>query len=227
MPSVVGICNAALSHIGDTAAVSSIDPPDGSVQAGYCAKFYPLALRAALEMATWGFATVRTPLAQAGTNPSSTWRFAYVYPNEVINPIAVMSPEALDDYSENLAQSNRWPQTEPYYSNPAANFYAPQPFETEQDGENNQIILTNVCGAVLRYTTVVTDPNKFSGLFVMALSYLLASMLAGPIIKGDAGTAKSAEMLKISEAFFAQAKSSDANQRKIDVRQSVPWMAHR
>ena len=63
MASVVAICNTALSHIGDSANVTSIDPPDGSAQAGYCATFYPIALSAILEMASWGFATARSTLA--------------------------------------------------------------------------------------------------------------------------------------------------------------------
>jgi hypothetical protein len=230
MPSVVTICNAALSHIGDSAAVSSVFPPDGSAQAEYCNKFYPLALKALLEMSNWGFATVRATLAEAATNPSSTWKYAYAYPNQVVKVIAVLWPDALDDYSENLGQVTPWvqfPNPEPNYSNPAANFYAPQPYVVEQDGEGNPIILTNVANAVARYTTMIEDPNKFSGLFVLALTYMLASLLAGPIIKGDAGSAKCAEMLKTCEAFLAQAKSSDADQRKTEVRQSVPWMARR
>ena len=32
MASDVDVCNLALSHIGDTANVASINPPDGSVQ---------------------------------------------------------------------------------------------------------------------------------------------------------------------------------------------------
>jgi hypothetical protein len=230
MPSVVTICNAALSHIGDSAAVSSVFPPDGSPQSGYCNKFYPLALSALLEMATWRFATVRATLAEAAANPSSAWQYAYAYPNQVIKIISILWPDAMDDYSENLGQVSPWvqfPNPEPNYSNPAANFYAPQPFEVEQDGEGNPIILTNVANAAVRYTTMIEDPNKFSPLFVLALSYMLASLLAGPIIKGDAGSEKGMEMLKACEAYLAQAKSSDADQRKIEVRQSVPWMAHR
>ena len=73
MPSAVDICNTALSHIGDSANVSSIDPPDGSVQASYCKTFYPIALSSLLEMATWGFSTKRVALA-AVDNPSSTWQ---------------------------------------------------------------------------------------------------------------------------------------------------------
>jgi hypothetical protein len=234
MPSTVDICNTALSHIGDTANVTSINPADGSAQAGYCARFYPIALNALLEMASWNFSTVRQTLAQV-TNPSSTWLYAYAYPDNVINILAVLSSAALDDYSQNFATLGigdtfatggpGYPELQ--YPNPADNFYAPQPYALEQDGNGNQIILTNVDSAVIRYTQMVDDPNIFSPLFTIALSYLLASMLAGPIIKGDVGSQKSMEMMKAFQAWEAMAESSDANQRRIVPGQSVPWMAAR
>ena len=43
MASAVDICNLALSHLGDTATVASLDPPEGSAQAEHCARFYPVA----------------------------------------------------------------------------------------------------------------------------------------------------------------------------------------
>jgi hypothetical protein len=227
MASVVDICNVALSHIGDSANVTSIDPPDGSAQAGYCAQFYPIALSALLEMAGWGFATVRSTPAEVN-NPSTTWRFAYAYPAQLVNLIAVLPQDALDDYSANFGeQHHEWDSPQPDFANPAENMYMPQPYSVEQDGEGNQIILTNVCGAVLRYTIQVDDPTKFSPLFVLALSYLLASMLAGPIIKGEEGATMSAGMLTKFQAFQGQAKTSDANQRRIVVHQRVSWMAGR
>jgi hypothetical protein len=234
MPSAVDICNTALSHIGDTANVSSIDPPDGSVQAGYCKTFYPIAVNSLLEMATWGFSTKRVALA-AVANPSSTWLYAYACPSDSINLIAVLPSGALDDYSQNFATLGSsaafamggpaFPDFE--FANPADNFYAPQPYSVEIDDEGNSIILTNCDSAVLRYTQAVSDPTKFSPLFVMALSYLLASMLAGPIIKGEAGATMSGAMLTKFQAFKIQATSSDANQRRTVVKQSVSWMAGR
>src|SRR5437763_2049688 len=102
MASVVDICNTALSHIGDQSNVTSIDPPDGSTQAGYCAAFYPLALSALLEMANWDFATVRSTLAPVA-NPSSTWLYAYAYPAQIVDVISLLPSDALDDYSQNFA----------------------------------------------------------------------------------------------------------------------------
>ena len=40
MASDVDICNMALSHLGARAQISAIVPPDGSVEAGYCARFH-------------------------------------------------------------------------------------------------------------------------------------------------------------------------------------------
>ena len=232
MASDVDISNLALTHIGDSANVSSIDPPDGSAQAGYCATFYPIARKALLEMSSWGISTVRSTTAPIA-NPSSTWLYAYAYPANVINFISVLSPDALDDYSQNFATLGSTTDFSmggpvcPDFPNPADNFYAPQPYELEQDGEGNQIVLTNCENAVFRYTIDVSDTTKFSPLFVLALSYLLASMLAGPIIKGEAGAAMSAAMLTKFQTFGGQAKTSDANQRRIVPQQRVSWMAGR
>jgi hypothetical protein len=234
MASIVDICNVALSHIGDTANVTSIAPPDGSAQAGYCATFFPVALSAMLETANWGFATVRSTTAPVA-NPSTTWLYAYAYPAQVVNLISVLTSDALDDYSQNFGTLDG---TEDFsmggpafpdfsYANPADNFYSPQPYELEQDGDGNLIVLTNVCSPVFRYTMQVSDPTKFSGLFVLALSYLLASMLAGPIVKGEEGATLSVSMLTKFQAFNGQAKTSDANQRHIVVKQRVSWMAGR
>ena len=50
------ICNLALAKIGDVAQVTSISPPDGSMQAAYCALFYSQALSVLLMRFAWSFA---------------------------------------------------------------------------------------------------------------------------------------------------------------------------
>ena len=72
MASPVQICNMALSHIGSEARVSSISPPDGSVEAGHCATFYDVARTEMLEPGNWAFALKRAALAQV-TNPRPVW----------------------------------------------------------------------------------------------------------------------------------------------------------
>lgn len=242
--SEVTICNLALSHLGDTAAVASISPPDSSVQAQLCARFYPMALNALLEMASWGFATRRVALAEV-TNPTvntitlpdgsaltscGTWRFAYALPNAVVNVLGVIPALAHDDYEERLPPVERDyfpPYPQGYLPVPGAPLYVPQPYAIETQTDGSQIVLTNVCDAVLRYTTLVSDTTKFSPLFTLALSYLLASMLAGPLIKGDAGTAVAEQMLQLFGSFKGQAEASDANQRKTRVEPAVSWIRGR
>lgn len=73
---VITICNLALSYLGDAATVSSIDPPEGSVQAEHCARFYPQALRSLLALHRWGFATRSGRLARL----SAAQGFAFALP---------------------------------------------------------------------------------------------------------------------------------------------------
>ena len=234
--SEVTICNLALSHLGDTASVASIKPPDSSVQAQLCARLYYVARNALLEMAAWGFATRRVALAQV-TNPTldpndpdsrGTWRFAYALPNAAINVLAVIPADAPSDYEAWAGPGEKdhsYPQG--YLPTPGAPQYTPAPFACETLSDGSQIVLTNVCDAVLRYTTLVEDTTKFSTLFTLALSYLLASMLAGPLIKGDAGVTVAEQMLQLFGSFKGQAEASDANQRKTHVEPAVGWIRGR
>jgi hypothetical protein len=234
----VAICNLALSHIGDTAEVMSIKPPDSSVQAQLCARFYPAARDALLEMSSWGFATLRVQLAAVtlptytdsnGNTVPGSWLYGYAVPSDMVNALAVLPAEAVDDYevSFGLAQSAYPPYPQGYVPGPNSPVYTPQPFALETQKDGTSVLLTNVPDAVLRYTRIVTDSSQFSPLATVALSHLLASFLAGPILKGDAGIAESAAQLKIFQAFLALATSSDANQHKTNVEASVSWIRGR
>ena len=73
----------------------------------------------------------------------------------------------------------------------------------------------------------MTDTTKFSPLFVDALAWLLASYLAGPVLKGDAGAAMSKACLQSFLLAFSNAKVSDANQRKVRPEHTPAWIAGR
>ena len=222
MASVVDICNQSLSHLGDSATVASIDPPEGSAQAEHCARFYPMALNALLEMHQWAFATKRTTLA-AVANPSSTWAYCYALPSNVINLISVLDPNAADDYSAS-AQSSAAAHGNYDTRGILGGAYTPQDFSPEIDDSGNDIILTNQAGAVLRYTALVTDTTKFSPLFIECLGWLLASKLAGPVLKGESGRTAAQACMKVFVYWFGLATDSDASQRKATPKQQVGWM---
>ena len=223
MAADVDLCNLALSYLGDEAIVTSINPPDGSAQSSHCSRFFPVARDALLEMHSWGFATLRVTLAQVVTNPSSTWQYAYACPSNVVNYLEVLDPAATDEYSVGVPMQN----TVPGAFNNGIGVYTPQPFEVETDANGNDILYTNQLGAVLRYTQSISDTTKFSPTFNVALGRLLASMLAGPIIKGSEGRAESANQYKLFNSAFEVATESDANQRKLNVVPGAPWMVNR
>lgn len=170
MTSEVSICNLALSHLGDEATVASIDPPEGSAQAEHCATFFSIARKALLEMHPWNFAKRRVALVALDITPPDSWVYAYQYPNSCVTPLKVLLPGQTDgDDTDD--------------------------FVTETEDSGNRVIYTSAEDAVLVYTALVEDPTKYSALFINALSRLLASYLAGPIIKGTTGINVSKEHL--------------------------------
>lgn len=223
MASEVDISNNALALLGDSATVASLNPPSGSIQAVHCARFYPMARDALLEMHTWGFSTRRVQPTLLAETPPSPWAYAYSAPSDVLNFIAILDPNASDDYSAGLAQ----------YGNVAGAYpnnigvYTPQPFAVEMDSSGNQIILTNQQNAVLRYSGHITDTTQFSPLFIEGLVLLLASKLAGPVIKGADGRAEAKAKLQDFATWFAMAAVSDANQHRQKPAQSVDWIVNR
>jgi hypothetical protein len=221
MASEVDICNLALAHLGDGATVATIDPPEGSSQAEHCARFYPIARDSLLEMHQWGFVTRRAALALLD-NTTDTWAYCYAVPNDVVNVISVLAPEAGDDYS--TAPGMSWTQTNPAFPLAVFGAYTPQPFVLESRDDGAEVIYTNQADAVLRYTVRITDTSKFSPLFVECLSWLLASHLAGPVLKGDTGTAAATKAYSVFKSRLQDATESDANQRNVKPAHNVAWL---
>lgn len=202
MASEVEVCNLALSHLGDRATVASIDPPEGSAQAEHCARYYPIARDSLLEMARPGFATRRAALAALVDVPDA-WQFAYTRPADALAIVAVVAPEQTDDFGD------------------------PSPFVCELDANGDGVIYTNVEQAQVRYIARVEDTSRFSPLFVIALSWHLASMLAGPILKGDAGAAEGKRCEQMMMGFLARFSASDASQRSVRPVSSPAWIRGR
>jgi hypothetical protein len=226
MASEVDICNLALGHLGDNATVASINPPEGSAQAEHCSRFYPIARDSLLEMHYWNFCMRRVNLAPVETTWPE-WKYAYAVPSDALNIIAVMPPDAKDDYATRFVTTDT-----PQYAHNispviAAGRYSPQPFGVETNEVGHQIIYTNQENAMLRYTAYVRDTTQFSPLFVITLSWHLASMLAGPIIKGDAGAGEAKRCTQMAMGFLSQAEMSDANQRRNTIEHVVPWTSGR
>lgn len=196
MSSEVQICNLALAHIGDSATVASINPPEGSAQAEHCARFYPIARDTLLEdpKASWKFATKRKTLAQISDDTTTKWLYAYALPSDRLRIVALTHPDAVDDEIDDGSMRSG------------------EQFEMEALATDQVVIRCNVELAEVKYIYRVVDPAKFSNLFSLALSWRLAGMLAGPVIKGDAGR-KAAQFCEgMALQWLGKASTADAAQ---------------
>lgn len=223
MASEVDICRLALGHLGDRATISSIRPPDGSAQAAHCATFYPIARDSLLEMHDWGFATKRAKLAQV-ENPIKQWAYCYAAPNDLVNTIGLLDADSADDTTQGIGYLGNWGQVVAA----GTGIITPQAFSLESSDDGQDVIYTNQSNALLRYVARVTDTTKFSPLFTATLAAYLASMLAGPLIKGDQGISVAAKWMVIAfgqdgkSGLFGRAASSDAGQKRTTYQDRRP-----
>lgn len=190
MATEVGICNLALSHLGDVAEVTSISPPDGTTQATHCALFYPIARDTLIARHPWNFTLTRSVANVATATVPETWDYQFAVPTHVI---------FLGVYDEEDTQDR-----------------TPQDYIIEGD-----YLYTNIETPTFRYTQQITDTTKFPPLFTVALARYLASMLAGPIIKGGEGMQVAKAQLQWFEQMdFPEAKKADAKTQRGNLQYS-------
>lgn len=199
MQSVITICNLALSHLGDSATVVSIDPPEGSAQAEHCARFYPLARDALLEAHPWNFATRRERLALLA-HQDSVYQYRYAMPNDALSVIAIQPEGVRDDYEQ-------------------AGRMVPEEYQIEREN-GVRVVLCDTPYAVMRYISTATDPALYPGYFVEALAWKLAGMLCGPLNKGSDRVQECAQMFA---HYFGAARQLDSKQRRVTLSHVVPW----
>ncbi|AIL33097.1 hypothetical protein [Basilea psittacipulmonis] len=201
MASEVDICNLALSRIGDNATVSSINPPEGSMQAEHCQRYYPMARDTMLELHNWHFATRETTLARLVQDSDDDLEQAvFVVPANTIKVIAV---KGLNGQVLHYRQ------------------------ETNEQGE--RIIYCDACHEEVKIHFIerITDTTRYSPLFVDALGWLLASHLAGPIIKGTEGIKISQSCVNAFNIAMSKAVVSDSNQQRIGLEHCPDWIQAR
>jgi hypothetical protein len=201
MKSDVSICNLALSHIGETADLSSISPPDNTAKAEICASFYYIARDSLLEMHDWKFATKRFQLSKVD-NERLDFGFCYSLPPDFLRAIKTY--------------------TLPKYSDLEALDY-----EIETDSSNLSVLYSNYDNLMLHYVARVEDAEDYSPLFALVLSWHLASMIAGSIIKGIEGMKAAQSCVQAASGLLIQATASDSSQMKHDINHIPDWIKAR
>lgn len=203
----VDICNLALSYIGDKAKVTSISPSDGSHQADLCARYYPLARDMLLERHRWDFTIRQVSLTALNASGRTEWDYAYRLPGNFAGVIAVIPKDSTDDQTTEGS-------------------IAPKPFAIEANSDLDRILYCDISDAVLRYQAKVTDSTKFSQMFVHAVSWQLASMLAGTLIKGDEGMAAVRDASQMAEFYSQRAAAFDSRttrEKPVVDTNTNPW----
>lgn len=153
-----------------------------------------------LESHNWLFATKRQALGLL-TADSFNWAYAYAVPSNSLKVISVLPP---DGGSEDESQE----------------------YEIEA-GDSANIILTNQADAVVKLIQLVKDPARYSNLAIDALSWLVASYIAGPLLKNEAGAAAATKCFQAYRVMVGKAEVEDANQRRVRPEHKPNWIGAR
>lgn len=151
MASVVQICNIALSRIGQSTRIDSLD--EQSLAAELCTLHYDECRQQVLRDFDWPFAEARVYLADIGSPPVN-WQYRYRYPTDCLKARRITIPGTETPQAD---------QRIPYQIVYAA---------------GGRAIVTNQEQAELAYTVDVEETGYFDPLFVGALAWKLAAELA-------------------------------------------------
>lgn len=204
MADAVSICNLALSFIGDSASVMSIDPPDASTQARMCAVFYPHALGDLIAMYDWSFATRQATLAKLSKEESRGWTGVYAVPADCIRVIDVK-----EERTQNLGLREN------------------QCFTLAAGEKGTRVLFTNMKRPVMTYISSDALASQYPPSFSTALAWYLANMLVGSRVKGKEGFAMSQNCMKQFQVAYRLATSLDASQQRKTIDRVPGWIKGR
>jgi hypothetical protein len=204
----VDVCNRALSHIGAAAIVTSVSPPDSSAEALHCSKFFDAAVTHLLELHNWSFIVRRKALVAVTGEDQSPWPYCYEVPAGMLRLLGLTQEGGSDDY-ESQEPVGR--------------------YEMIANDDGVVRIYSDVPSAVARFTVFQLSPSAWPPLFQHAFTWHLASLLAGPIIKGEQGAAEARRCIQMANSYLSRAAASDSNQRAVASQQDNPpdWIAAR
>lgn len=221
MPSNVSIANDALAIIGARSTIASLT--EDSTEAKAVNRVFESTRDELLAKAFWNFArATRTlsllksapgtptyvgtaPAVWDSTLPSPGWLFEYAYPTDCI--MCRMMVPMVPNYQPSV----------PIFPNNVGAYQQmmgpPVPFtpasDTDSNGNDINVLLTNQYQAIAIYTKRITNPALFSAIFAQALSAAIAFRIAMELT-GDKGLVKLAA--SIANDSIMQARVTDGNE---------------
>ena len=202
MSSEVEICNLALSNIR-AGSINSLD--EGSLQSQVCKLKYPILRDRCLREIPWQFNHKIRALASVTTDIFN-WAYAYSYPVDCLKIRRLVgSFEELPAGSSNVASRLLDSRVIPL-----KDIRRQIPYEVF-NFDNTKLIGSDQPDLRIDFAAKVTDPNLFSDDFIMALSHLLSSELAVPIVGAELGRALRNDSLQLYRGYLASAIATDQN----------------
>lgn len=154
--SKIEIYNMALGSIGITEFVAS--DTERSKARITCSKFYDGVIDSMLELFDWSFARSNVRLALASNSKITNWQYAYLIPPDVVAVRRIVIP------------GNRNPRADQRI-----------PFEQGIDESDTRVLFCDVPDVEVQVTRRITDPNRFSPLFIDTVFTQLATRIAMPM----------------------------------------------
>ena len=202
MASEVEICNLALSNIR-AGSINSLT--EGSLQAQICKLKYPILRDRCLREIPWQFNHKLRALAPVTTDIFN-WAYAYSYPIDCLKIRRLVgSYEELPAGSSSVI-SRRLDSRVIDLKGQRRQI----PYEVF-NFDDTKIIGSDQPDLRIDFAAKVTDPNLFSDDFIMALSHLLSSELAVPIVGAELGRALRNDSLQLYKQYLASALANDMN----------------
>lgn len=211
MASEVEICNLALSNIR-AGSINSLN--EGSIQAQVCKLKYPILRDRCLREIPWQFNHKIRALAPVTTDIFN-WAYAYSYPVDCLKVRRLVgSYEALPAGTSNVASRLLDSRVMPL-----KDIRRQIPYEVF-NFDDAKVIGSDQPDLRIDFAAKVTDPNLFSDDFIMALSHLLSSELAVPIVGAELGRALRNDSLQLYRQYLASAIATDQNDQYLSVGES-------
>lgn len=187
--------NDALGQIGAT-KITAID--DGSLNAEYCAVFWPPLRKALLRLTHWNFATDRASLVQSVPAPAFEFTFSYSLPVDLVKIVQFNGNGAV-----------------PVAPSGYINLY---PYVTRYVIEGRKL-LTNDAEAKIVYLKDVDNPDLWDPLFYQLAAAWLSSKLASSIAKSEKTAAM--RMEEVMKILLPMATAVDG-QEGTEMPESIP-----
>jgi hypothetical protein len=212
MTSIVDICNLALSHVRG-GSINSID--ENSTQAVQCRLHYPILLQQITQDSPWQFASAIKPLSLL-IEEIFGWGYVYQYPTDCLRINRIIPDFSLVDSVDRSSVV--------YYRN--NDELAPQLGRIPSveykifNSSGNKVITANYPDLRIDYRVAITDPTLFSADFTLALSHLLASHLAIPIVGVDKGVPLRRESMEIYQRYLNSGIVNEMNEQHTNIPDS-------